>query len=574
MGGFIYVRKDSTNNAGASFEHPAKKAMANRGLVFSKTIDSDQFKVHIYNKSIYATENYIEYENGDFVLATGTFFYCGMNGQEGLELIYNDFSEEKDFFNSFLGNYGICIYKKGRLVIFNDYGGIYHLYRTLDDSIISTSFLAVVKSLPKTTVSKQELYEYIWDGTMYGGRTFVHEVERLDSNKVYQLHPKTEFYAKDVSIENVSSKMVFNEQVKAVADSILSYFELLGKHFGNNISTALSGGFDSRLILAAMRKKGLVPYVYVYGNDSSPDVQIAKMICQGEGIDLDHINRSKLHTVGMDDFKEFMHTSYYFNDGQGMKGCFEGGQDLSTRRDRALKANLQLNGGGGEAMRNYFTMPDKTYPVEVFVKTVFFYVHSSMCTDQFNENEYYGELEDKIKKVLGISSNLLTRSDVELVYPKCRLRYWMGQNNSINNNLACALTPLAEPRYTWPSCAYPLEWKNGGRFEAAVINIIDPDLARYPSQYGHNFADPIPLKKRAVNTFLLNMPDTLRSHIRRWRNRTQSLAMPFYLTEEYLKQIIDFKNLQISEYMQLNKIDNPDVFNRAMTVELTISNWL
>lgn len=157
----------------------------------------------------------------------------------------------------------------------------------------------------------------------------------------------------------------------------------------------------------------------------------------------------------------------------------------------------------------------------------------------------------------------------------------MGSNNSINNQLTYALTPFIEPRFIFQSFNIPLKYKNFGVFEAALIKFIDPDLAKYPSQYGHNFYDGITLSLKMQDYFKIHSPLWLKVYIRKhlWSATDVRLALrrerhvlPFYLSRSYLDKIFLSKGLAMSEYFHTDKIDNPRVLSRVLTAELVIAD--
>ena len=58
------------------------------------------------------------------------------------------------------------------------------------------------------------------------------------------------------------------------------YFAAVAKIFGNRVTSALSGGYDSRLILAMLRRHGVAPHLFVYGNAGDQDVRLATAIAR------------------------------------------------------------------------------------------------------------------------------------------------------------------------------------------------------------------------------------------------------------------------------------------------------
>jgi hypothetical protein len=160
------------------------------------------------------------------------------------------------------------------------------------------------------------------------------------------------------------------------------------------------------------------------------------------------------------------------------------------------------------------------------------------------------------------------------LYWRMRLRYWMGPNNSNNNVLSFAMTPFSEPVLTIPSSTLPHSVKHNGAFEAALICRLDPNLARYSSVYGFNFYDPIPLAtapggcRWGLGRFALAA--------RLWGRRHTEMgrALPFYLRQEYVEEVVDSRALRVSEYVHVDRIRDVDMLNRALTVELVLGDTL
>jgi hypothetical protein len=146
----------------------------------------------------------------------------------------------------------------------------------------------------------------------------------------------------------------------------------------------------------------------------------------------------------------------------------------------------------------------------------------------------------------------------------------MGMNNSINNQFSFSLTPFVEPEMFYPSFNIPLKFKNSGVFQAALIREMDTDISKYQSDYGFNFYDKIGLKYKIKDYARVNTPIFLRRIIR--KRKRSNTRMPYFLNQDYLLDIVRFSQLSINKYINVEKINNPEVLSRVLTLELFINN--
>jgi len=156
-------------------------------------------------------------------------------------------------------------------------------------------------------------------------------------------------------------------------------------------------------------------------------------------------------------------------------------------------------------------------------------------------------------------------------------KYWTAFNHMINNQLADALLPYYEPKYVYGVLDIPYKFKYLGVFKAALIRYIDPALAKYPTQNGITFNDfgNIPPRVK-ISTFIkYHVPIMLRPYIRaHFWNQENKGKFPYYLTKEYLDTIPISPDLAISEYVDIDKIKDPDMFSRVLSVELLLNGKL
>jgi hypothetical protein len=574
MGGFLYARKapGETIEATRSRHLRSLGALSAKGLQPGATIDGGHYAVFVYGKAQGKTENVWRGSGQDFSLSTGTLFYRGLMGEQALGALHRDFPGGPGMFADLAGQFCVLLSKGGLLWLFNDLYGSYHVFANDDCSVVSNSFVAVARSLGRRTISAQGLGEYLADGTTYGEGTVLEGVRRLDSDYVHGLDSLSARVLKANPYLPLDSRLPFEEQVERVTADLEGYVGLLHDHFGDAVSLALSGGYDSRHLVALLRAAGVKPYLYVYGPPDAADVKTAKVIADGEGFTLHHVDKRLQGQVEPERFPEIVAEQFHLHDGQGLYGAFGNGSDLATRRLRTETARLHLNGSCGEVYRNVFLLPNRRMRVGTFVRARHNWADWTIFAQGFDRDEYFRCLEEKIKASIGVQGDLLDRTQIEKIYPRIRARYRVAPCISVNNVHSHALAPFTEPRFAVPALGIPLRYKEHGRFHAALIRRIDPALARYPSVYGHSFEGSIPLKVRLRTLGIVQLSVLLEPLARFVKRRRQprGVAHPWYLSEPYLRTLLDLDSLEIARHVHVDRIKGSSMLSRVLTVELLL----
>ncbi len=575
MGGFLLIRKDAKTHQ-SNVEKKYSKSIdifKKKGLDLSAKIDTNKFVIYLYHKYCVKTENIYVFPNNDFIISVGTCIYNKKIGIDSIKELFEDFSEGKNINIGLNGNYTIIIFRNDKLYILNDYLGLYRIYTNKTKTVLSNSFLAVSRAITKKNISSQEIYEYIFQGAFYGDKTIYKEIKLLSSQYLWQISPELTKTEKDFDFNFNQTSSNLNDLVTKTSKSHLDYFNMLKNTFGNKITSALSGGYDSRLMLALMKNVDILPKLYVYGENNSNDVKVAKTITEGENLLLDHVNRSEYDRIEIQSFRSILENNFYCFDGLGIKGVFDNGSDINTRIKRYEDMLLQLNGGGGEIYRNFWNLPNKRYSIRNFLKSKYEPLDLiKICTEHFNKNQYYSNFENKIKIILSTDKDSLSRKQIEMLYPFLRLKYWMGMNNSINNQFGYAITPYVEPEFVYKSFNIPLKYKNLGLFQSLLIRNTDEGLSKYYSDYGFTFYDKINRKRKIKGFIKRNIPISLRPLIRRKLSKNKNEIKPYYLQDEYLNEIFNLDNLEIYKYINVKQIKDPEVLSRALSIELLITD--
>jgi len=541
-----------------------------------RVVQGEGFVLFLFPKRCVESTNLLEFEDGGFLACTGSLIYRGRFEEPGMRALYEEFSPSdlSAHFGRCGGQFCVVLRKEGALYLFNDATGLCGLYRSRDGRVFSNSFLAVARAMSHKTFCKQGLWEYVFWDTAYGEQTILQEVGMVRSDVLHCLAPTPSQEEKHVEPAFDAAGASFEEVRDLSCRALEEVMTPLCSRFGDRIATALSGGYDTRLMLAFMRKLGVSPYVYVYGAPRWPDVMVASAIAEGEGFDLHVRDKSSHPRVDVDAFPEIVRTQYFLTDGQGTTGAFDDGADLSSRLERVGGQRVHLNGGGGEIFRNIWRLPDIRLTPRRFVSAWWQRTPPEWFPTPSGPAAFHDALAGKIRRAVGVKGRRMTRGEIDLAYARFRIAYWQAKNNSTNSAMSHSLTPYCEPSVWLAAATIPLRHRSHGKLQAAMLVGTDPALASYISQYGHAF-DAAPGAMRRLKGYLkTHVPVRLRAALltRRRRRMSATARWPYFLDEPYLKAALggDPDCPEVRRFVNLDRIRDPAVYARALTAEMVL----
>lgn len=569
MGAFFVLRNDAPSRAPAQLLEHLHAHFVACGFAAPFEVTMRDWHVAVYPK-LNATRPHVHWiDDGNFAFATGTLIYRGAASSAALTRIWAD--EENGTFDParLRGAYALGICRRGRLMLSIDAPGTYKVYRDETGTVTSSAFLAALAGVSRPEADVQGVYEYVFQAATYGGRTLVKGIRLLDPRQAIAFGTQATLLPLPASAPGLGGPSTFAAHLDQCLSALRDWFGEIVSCFGDRIDTALSGGYDSRLILALLLDRGVTPRLHVYGRKGDPDVRIALRIAEGEGLPIEHVDKSLAQRTPPLGLTETIAQNCRLLDAYPVDGIMDDGADVATRRDRAAGGALALNGGGGEIFRNFFYLPDRPFSVQEVIWTFYSQFDPASATELFSEHAYEQAMASAIADAIGTTAQALSREEVELVYPAFRCRFWTGRGTSVNNQFGSALTPFIDQRIIAGAAPVPIRYKNHGRFEAALIEALNPSLASYPSDYGHGFTGPIPFKRRLKDHLTLARPPLLRRYSFRVKARLKrsQVALSRYDT------VIDPAFPQMSRYFRMEKIRDQGQFARVCTLEYLFTRY-
>ena len=537
-------------------------AMDRQGLRDPLRIDAPAGEIHLYaTLATGAREAYVESPDR-FCLATGTMIYRRETGTAALRRFFADFAWPRIPWDELSGQFCLLVGTPGSVCLITDRLGLYKVYRNADASVVSSSFLAVAAAVPRRTVDPQPAYEYVFQGATFGTGTVFREVALLDADAVLRLD------AGGVT-EHPLPRLPHGWRaggVDALLDvnlaALRQYVATVAAVAGSGVSCALTGGYDSRLLLALLREQGVRPHLYVYGADGDADVRIARRIAAGEGLSLTHTDRRAGPRLDRDAFAAAVETNHQVFDGYPVDGILDDGSDLASRRARCRHGRLALNGNGGELYRRP-DLADRPYRVRDVVWRFYCGFDPLDCTAAFDEERYYAAIAAALRRALGTDAERLDRPLVSLAIPAFYYRFWVGRNCSVNNRIGRALQPFCDLPVVLESVRIPVAARAYGAFEAALIRAVDARLAAYDSAYGHDFLHPPPPALMAREWRSMVRPPVLS----RYGFAPTGDARPWWLEASAIAAVVDPDLPYLRRLFHLDRRFSARRFNRICTLE-------
>jgi len=190
--------------------------------------------------------------------------------------LYNRY--ELAFINYVKGNFSIILSIDEKIFIYNDHLGIKKVFFINRDGqiLISNTLSNVVPGSMKQINPRGIAYITLFHHFIQGN-TFLSDVKYTLGASTIELGDvfKLTYYWSKTALISQDKKDNIYEFVESFCKIVRSYFDYF---HSDSILLSLTGGFDSRLLLAVLLYSDLHPEIYCYGHPSSSDVIISNKI--------------------------------------------------------------------------------------------------------------------------------------------------------------------------------------------------------------------------------------------------------------------------------------------------------
>lgn len=516
-----------------------------------------------------AGADWLECDDG-FACVTGTFFFRGLFGHDALRAFLRQLGTKRESVAECEGQFCLVVRKGDRLCLFTDILSMNKLYHDTDLSIFSSLFLGVAESIPSPGLDTQGCYEYAWIGAPLAERTFYADVRTLRYGRFVALSDSVAVHEQPaVNLRDRSSRSLTEAQlVERHLDQARSLFRVYAQSFATRVNVSMSGGYDSRLLLALLLDAGMAPRLFSYGEQDCDEGEagLVKQLARAEHLPYECVDKTNGPRVSAAEYPARMKQVFGQFDGWKVDGIFDNLTDADDRAARVASGRVKMNGSAGEIYRNFFYLHDQTLSAKKLVWTFFARYDRRACTALFEPRQYENAIAATIARNVEANGRELERYETELAYPLVRVRYWTARDVQINQGFGMCLFPFLEPRLIAGTCDIPVAQKSYGIFEGRMIRSLSPRLASYPSAYGFSMHQDPPFRYRMKAQASYLRPPLVRRHLYRLQQRQRG-QMPFFLEKAYLSQVIDATFPFMRKWFVIERLFDVDVLNRVATME-------
>lgn len=465
-----------------------------------RVFDFPGWRLYLFPKAMSHTENFIT-DGKNSLFVTGTPFIHGCNYRETLWKTLEHLSKGGDFLPDIRGIYFILYSDGTRLRFFTDRLGLYSIYHSDDGMVISSSFLGLSRGMTQPQLNRMAAVENLLTGTVTGRDTIFEGISRFIVSQPGRFND-LEFVPSRQELLLPGNRKHKTGNIMDQAALLDNWFEgLLPMASEHGVDSGITGGLDSRLILALCRKHFRSASLQFHSHlrqHADIDFTCGRDICRGLGLEFVEAPVRDAEEMSDSELAARMDEGMYFNDGQVRTHSFwhEEYNTASYRRGILNGKLLGLNGIGGEQYRNMerhllsFIRPEKWIRFELVEK-----YSGTRTASPGTIKEVSRRLSSTISGITGTPE----RKRVNLLYIKRYLNEVYNPANRVlracnENRLTFFLSPLADPVLSEEAYNAIGHLGISLGYEARLINFIDPEAAAFSSAYGFSFNRKEPLR--------------------------------------------------------------------------------
>jgi asparagine synthase (glutamine-hydrolysing) len=468
------------------------------------------------------------------------------------------------------GNFALFLDVGEHTWLLNDALGLVRIHATGDGCFFSTSWLAACAYLRSVELDPASAIEYVLTGAAHSPHSVARDVNLLPLGHAFDLRGRCVWQRQPGGFDSRDAEFSSLDQaVDAIVRHLRAISTEVAVAFPGRINAALSGGFDSRLIVAGLLAAGVQPHLFVYGHAGCADVTIARDVAAAVGMAIDAIDKSVANrSFPMTDIESLEQSALFF-DGLPNDGIDDPGADRRTRLQQTAGGCIALNGGGGEIYRNFFHLPDRDFTARDIVKAFYRGFSRGTFRQPNGLASYEARLAASIRDTVGMfpgGNQRLSRKQVELLYPLFRCHYWMGVNNSVAVRHGYYATPLVDLASVCLALRVPLRWKNAGALQSRLVAALHPAIAAQPTAYGFRLDVGPGRQARLAERAACARPVWLRPLINATRRRLQHVRVAPALLQRYRTLLPG--EWHMDPLLDLTQLTDNGALGRALAIEV------
>jgi asparagine synthase (glutamine-hydrolysing) len=385
---------------------------------------------------------------GNWLVAMGTWFHRdGFAVGEELRLL-EDFRKSgvRNLANKLEGFFVIAIGepREETVYVITDLVGSCHCYwRPSDGGIAISGSSFLLAALEETPLDPVACQEFLATGAIYEDRSLFLRIRKLPPASIYRfvqgvIKSKEPYWQiSEIAADSLDLRTAEGNLWEVLAESASK----IKKVFPSPVCD-LTGGYDSRALVAALHAAHLPISTVVSGSPDSPDVVISKGLAAMARLPHRHLQKSNLPT---------------FDQLQGTLALTDGEYDLieysriqAVHEELSGHFDISINGSFGELARGYWwellvPRTGSTQPLPAHKVAARRYAVGLYDLSLFSEESrldlvehFSGAIDRAIEGLAGRPNTL----QMDQVYLRLRMHRWQGRIASSTNRIWPCLSPF------------------------------------------------------------------------------------------------------------------------------------
>lgn len=574
MGGFFVYNKTKICNV-----DPALELFDEMGFTSPKSIEIGEWHIYAFPKMVVEEPNIIS-GAGYTLVSAGTPIYKGHDYKSSLKSLLMDYMAGSIKYNQLIGQYTILFCHENTITILMDSLGCKHLFMDKNHHMLSSHMLPICQCYDGSIhINRKAFYEKLLTGIIMPPNTMFEEIIQIDKCIATEIAGECiEFIQipnfSECESHSKSEKQCLNDQI----DTLRDYFLLLKNAGKDGIDIGLSGGYDSRLVLACLNRFNNNK-IHLHSHSTEKvhqnDLKIANQMADCIGTSCHTVPTKKLnHCEHVD---EILRKSILYFDGRSsfsIGGCGEV-YTASYRIESTEKTPLTMTGVGGELYRNVFDLGFNHIRFDRFIENKVFSQNSRNAIPQKEYTEIRNDIIKRAAERLGI--NLGKRQPKTMAHRYyCEIMMPDGQGVALDayNQVSCCIAPFLEPAIIAKGYEAVPFHHSGGEFEGKLIGLIDPGLASIPSSYGYPIGKR-PLKAKIKEKLRTYIPYGIWDKLANVTHKNGTFSVDsalneLYANSELLKEAYEYMNELFPEVQFIHLLHSSEEIRMVQFLAITL----
>jgi asparagine synthase (glutamine-hydrolysing) len=381
-----------------------------------------------------------------------------------------------------------CDSRTHEVFVITDVMGSRHCFiRTVGEvTALSTSSL-LLASLGGTTLDALGCEEFLRAGVIYEDRTLFREVKKLAPATIYRFASgklagaQAYWQMADLNPEALDGERA----IRQLSEKLVSAVKRIAEVYGRPVCD-LTGGYDSRSVVAAFLSAGIPFETTVTGAESDADVVISKGLSKLIGARNWHFEPSGEVSIE--------HLKYALRLTDGECDLVEYARIHSLHRELSESFGVSVNGSYGEIARGYwwsellFPKIGKRGQLDLYKLAAKRYA-TDLCSPQLfppglglDMVEHFAVMISRLNKGLIEWPNT---AQMDHAYLMLRMQRWQGRLASSTDQIWPCVSPFIFRSVLDTALQTSARARKNSRLIRSLLEHLQPRLAEYPLERGH-----------------------------------------------------------------------------------------